>query len=261
MRSMNEERKRYPAAAQTILRGIDILDAFVAAGGKPMGMTEVSRRVGLNRMSAHRALVALAARNLLYYDPQLEKYTLGLRLVEYGYAAQHALPIVALAAPTLERLRDLSGESVALVLRDGDYGVIAAAALSTEPLRWVPEVGQTHPGIVGVTDLVFWADLPDEEVRARLGDSRFYDRSATDVSEDELNAQLAQVRTTGSAILTRPANGLAAIAFPVRSAGTRLLAAIAVSGPINRLTRKRMVALRPEMSASVAELERKLGHR
>jgi DNA-binding IclR family transcriptional regulator len=258
---MSEERKPYPAAAQTILRGIDILDAFVAAGGKPMGMTEVGRRVGLNRMSAHRALVALAARNLLYYDPQLEKYTLGLRLVEYGYAAQHALPIVALATPILERLRDLSGESVALVLRDGEYGVIAATALSAEPLRWVPEVGQTHPGIVGVTDLVSWAELPDEQIRARLGDRRFYDRNAADVGEDELMGQIAEVRTTGSAMLTRSASGLAAIAFPVRGAGTRMLAAIAVSGPSNRWTRKRMVALRPEMSACVSELERKLCRR
>src|SRR5438132_4149466 len=146
---MTDDRKPYPIPAQTILKGIEILDVFVAAGGEPLGLTEVSRRIGLNRMSTHRALVALASRNLLRHDPKLEKYTLGLRLVEYGYAAQRSLAIVDLATPTLRQLRDLSGESAALVLRDGDYGVIAATALSAEPVRWVPEIGQLHPHAFG----------------------------------------------------------------------------------------------------------------
>jgi DNA-binding IclR family transcriptional regulator len=254
---MTNDRKPYPIPAQTILKGIDILDVFVAAGGEPLGLTEVSRRVGLNRMSTHRALVALASRNLLQHDPKIEKYRLGLRLVEYGYAAQRSLAIVDLATPTLRQLRDLSGESVALVLRDGEYGVIAAITLSDQPIRWVPEVGETHPHAFGTTDAVFWSALSDDEVRARLEAGS--PNGAAYPTREELLAAVREARMLGSAMRIVDGNG--SVGFAVHGAGGQIVGAIGVAGPANRWTHERITELRPAMTRSVAELEQRLGFR
>src|SRR5688572_23519582 len=173
-RTLTEARAAPDVPAKTMLKGIDILDVFVAARGRPLGLTEVSRLSGINKRSTHRLLVALASRGLLSYDSALEKYRLGLRLAEYGFAAQQASPLVEMATPVLGQLRDLTGETATIALREGDTRVYGAAALSPQPLRWVPGIGQSYPLYLGAVGIVFASERSDAEVYAMLQQGGFF---------------------------------------------------------------------------------------
>jgi DNA-binding IclR family transcriptional regulator len=243
-----------------MLKGIELLSLFLEAGGGPLGLTEVSRLAGLNRMSAHRLLQALLIGGLLDYDPELEKYRLGLRLVELGYAARRVLPIVGLAMPVLERLRDLTGETAILLIRDGDSIVTVAAAFSRQEVRWVREVGMRQAFGRGMSSLIFLTEQPDEETERRIVPGA-YDGYWDFLSKDEVMALLREARETGKlSVVVRP-RSVTILSFGVRGAGGSLVAAIAIGGPDSRWTRERIAAMWADLQPEVEELERRLGYR
>jgi DNA-binding IclR family transcriptional regulator len=247
-------------AAKTMLKGIDILDLFLSDDGGPYGLTEVSLRSGINKKSAHRLLRSLTLRGLLRFDPQSEKYSLGLRLVEFGHAAQRTTPIIPLATPVLERLRDLSGESAGLILPDGRHRIYGAVSLSDQPVRWVIDAGRRHPLYVGSAGIVFASRLPDAQIAEILRAGGF-DAFGYAHPEAEVMAAVREARALGSAIFVHGGNELAAISYAVLDAAEQLVAAIVVGGPASRWTRERMEGLRAEMAAIVAELAERLGYR
>jgi DNA-binding IclR family transcriptional regulator len=245
----------------SMLRAIDVLEAFLAAGGGPLGLSEVSRRSGASKLSTHRLLVALAARGLLAFDPQTRKYTLGLRLVEFAYAAQQAVPLVALARPVLDRLRDLSGETVVLMVRDGDYRVNAAISPTLQPVGWITDaIGKRNPLYQGATGIVLLSELSDAEVRARIHQGGF-DIYGAPHPEAEILDAVREVRALGSAVLVHGGGEMGTIAFPVRSSSRQILAVIGISGPGYRWDRARIEPLRPELKRIVRDLEGALGYR
>lgn len=248
--------------AKTMLKGIDILDVFVAAAGRPLGLTEISRRSGINKKSTHRLLLALASRGLLRYDAAIEKYRLGLRLAEYGFAAQRASPLVEMVTPVLGQLRDLTGETATIALREGDVRVYGAAALSPQSLRWVPGIGQSYPLYLGAVGIVFASERSDAEVQAMLDHGGFF-AAEFPIEHTALERAVMQgvqeMRRTGNAIYVPEGAELGAIAFALHTPNRQILAAIVVAGPKDRFSRERITLLRDRLARLVGELERQTG--
>jgi DNA-binding IclR family transcriptional regulator len=246
--------------SKTLSKGIDVLEVFLAAGGGPLGLTEVSRTLGFDKMTTHRLLVTLAMRGLLSYDPRAEKYALSLRLVQYGAAAQRALPVVDLAAPFLEQLRDLTGETAALAVPDGADRVYAAAALSGQPVRWVVVPGQRAPLYRGASSgYIFAAERPDQKIRALVA-ARAFEAHGYQPEDGEVMEAIREARQLGSCTYVHPGIELASISFAIRGAAGKIVAAVAVAGPTGRWGRQRMLEFRDRMAEPVAELEQKLRH-
>ena len=83
--------KRKPAKPiQTLDRSLAILETL-AQVGKPMSLSEVAEKVGLDRSTVYRFLGAMELRNLVQQDEN-NRYTLGLKMVELGYAALEEIP-------------------------------------------------------------------------------------------------------------------------------------------------------------------------
>ena len=79
----DETTGKSAAGSQTLLRGLDVIDALVPG---PLSLNELSDRLGLTRSTTHRLASALVDRRLLSFRPR-EGYTLGPKLIELGYAA------------------------------------------------------------------------------------------------------------------------------------------------------------------------------
>ena len=111
-----------------------------------------------------------------------------------------------LAAPALEELREATGESVQLYVRRGDRRLCVASLESPHGLRTIVEVGALLPLDVGSAGRV----LSEEPDAVRRG-------WAESVEERQ--------------------RGVASVSAPVHDAGGRLVAAVSVSGPVERTTR------------------------
>ena len=202
-------------------KAVTILDACVEGGAT---LAELVDRTALPRATAHRLAQALETHRMLIRDHN-GRWRPGPRLGEFAVNAPDLL--VSAAAPILTSLRDDTGESAQLFIRRGDERLCIAVAERSSGLRDTVPLGSKLPMTAGSGAQILLAWEPPETVVALLPRCRFTGRT------------LAEVRRRGwaSSVAEREP-GVASISAPVRDRTGRAIAAISISGPIERLTRR-----------------------
>ena len=224
--------------------GVGVLDKAVlvleSAARAPVGLADLVTATGLPRATAHRLAMALQQHRLLVRD-ESGRWALGSRLSELAQAAPDRL--LAAAGPVLSRLRDRSGESAQLYRRYGDERVCVAAAEGTSGLRTAVPVGTRLPMTAGSAAQVLAAWVEPAEFGGLAADAPFGPRA------------LAEVRRRGWAYsVAQREPGVASVSAPVRARDGRVVAAISVSGPIERLGRRPGPHFAPLVTAAAADL-------
>lgn len=148
------------------------------------------------------------------------RFRLGPRLTELA-AAMSADRLAVLARPVLIDLRDATGESARLYQRRGDQRICVAGADRFRLRNTVP-VGAVLTMSAGSAAQVLQA----------------WDAVTTDSSAAFSGRTLAAVRRRGYAhSIAEREPGVAFLSAPVRSSGGLVIAAVSLSGPIERLGR------------------------
>jgi DNA-binding IclR family transcriptional regulator len=227
---------------------IGVLDKAVlvleSAARAPLGLGDLVTATGLPRATAHRLAVALESHRMLVRD-STGRWAPGPRLAELAQAAPD--PLLVAAGPVLARLRDRSGESAQLYRRSADERVCVAAAERATGLRTTVAVGARMPLTAGSGAQVLVAWAPEEEQAALLANARFTQRT------------LAEVRRRGWAFsVAQREPGVASVSAPVRDRSGRIVAAISVSGPVERLGRRPGPRFAPLVTAAAAALTGRL---
>jgi len=193
--------------------------AAVEGGADTLGA--LTAGTGLSRATTHRLAVALEVHRLLARDRE-GRWRLGPRLGELAGAGTADL-LLERAGPVLARLRDTTGESAQLYRREGDTRVCVAVAERGSGLRDTVPVGSTLPLTAGSAAQVLLAWTPDDPL---------VPRAAFTVRV------LGEVRRRGWAhSVAEREQGVASVSAPVRRRDGVVLAAVSVSGPLDRLTR------------------------
>jgi DNA-binding IclR family transcriptional regulator len=202
-------------------KAVGLLDALEQG---PCSLAELVEGTGLSRATAHRLAVALEDHGYVRRDTE-GRFALGGRLVALGHAASAGLSLVDAAGPALAELRDATGESVQLYVREGDDRVCVAALESPHGLRTIVPVGARLPLALGSAGRVL-------DPGATLPRSGWVDS----VGERE--------------------EGVASVSAPVLGRDGAVVAAISVSGPIGRTTRTPGRRYGPAVVAAARKLER-----
>jgi DNA-binding IclR family transcriptional regulator len=209
--------------------GVGVLDkAAIVLGALEAGPASLATLVaatGLARPTAHRLATALEHHRLVARDLQ-GRFVLGPRLRELASAAGEDRLLEA-AGPVLARLRDITGESAQLYRRQGDSRVCVAAAERLTGLRDTVPVGATLTMKAGSAAQILLAWEEPERLHRGLQGARF---TAT---------ALSGVRRRGWAqSIGEREQGVASVSAPVRSPSGKVIAAVSVSGPLERLSRQ-----------------------
>ncbi|MEO9138529.1 MAG: IclR family transcriptional regulator [Jatrophihabitans sp.] len=228
--------------------GTGVVDKSVAilacAATAPRSLADLVEATGMPRATAHRLAVALEVHRLLARDAE-GRFVLGARIGEL--AATLPDPVVAAAGSVLAWVRDQSGESAQLYRRDGAERVCVAAAERSHGLRTTVPIGSRLPLSAGSGAQVLCAWSDPRTLAGVLEHAEFSERS------------LAEVRRRGWAqsIGQREA-GVASVSAPVLSPEGELLAAVSVSGPIERLGRSPGQRLGPLLVSSAERITKAL---
>jgi len=228
--------------------GIGVLDKAVgvlrAAAAEPCGLTELCERTGLPRATAHRLAVGLEVHGLLHRGAD-GRWRPGPTLAELS--SGHGDPLLDAAAAVLPRLRDITGESVQLYRRDGTHRICVATAEPASGLRDTVPVGTRLAMTAGsgAKVLAAWADPATQ--RAVLADATFTERVLVDVRR----------RGWAQSIAEREA-GVASVSAPVRDGSGKVVAAVSVSGPIDRIGRRPGVRWAADLLAAAEALQHRL---
>jgi len=192
------------------ISGVGVVDKVVAVlraleTNGPSSLLELQQATALPRATAHRLATALEDHGLIRRDDE-GHFALGWGLVSLGRAASVVLPLVELARPVLDSLRTKTGESVQLYVQEGDARRCLVSLESPHGLRWIVPEGSLLPLNAG---------------------------SAGHVLSGERTDKHGWIQSVGE----REA-GVASVSAPVLNAQGNIIAAISVSGPIERLTRR-----------------------
>ncbi|GEM31342.1 IclR family transcriptional regulator [Nocardia neocaledoniensis] len=228
--------------------GIGVLDKAVAVlyavADEPCGLNDLCTRTGLPRATAHRLAVGLETHRLLARDGN-GLWRPGPALTELSAGATD--PLVEAAGAILPRLREITGESVQLYCRDGNARVCVAALEPPVGLRDTVPVGSRLPLTAGSAAKVLMAWADPELQRTVLADAVFGDRA------------LAEVRKRGWAqSAAERAQGVASVSAPVRDAAGAVVAAVSVSGPIDRMGRRPGARWAADLVAAAEALHKRL---
>ena len=212
------------------LSGVGVVDKTAAILGAlercALNLSGLVEATGIARPTAHRLASALEAHGLVRRDDD-GRFALGLRLVALGHAAAAGLAVADAARPALERLRDETGESAQLYVRAGDRRVCAVSLESPHGLRTIVPLGASLPLDRG---------------------------SAGRVLRGEWNAK------GWSESVGEREEGVASVSAPVLDPQSKVLAAVSVSGPIQRTTRSPGRHYGTAVVAAARQVEASLRH-
>jgi DNA-binding IclR family transcriptional regulator len=189
--------------------GVGVLDKGVrilrAVAERPLDLVALQAATGLPRATCHRLAVALEHHHLLRRDA-LGRFCLGFELIRLGRVAADEFPLAEVATPVLEQLRERTGESVQLYVREGDARRCVVSLDSPHGLRWIVPEGVLFPLPVGSAG------------RLLAGEPAGAEGWLATVEERE--------------------PGVASVSAPVHDRAATLVAAVCVSGPIERVSRE-----------------------
>ncbi|CAM3202413.1 IclR family transcriptional regulator [Mycobacterium intermedium] len=228
--------------------GIGVLDKAVvvlhAIAESPCALAELCERTGLPRATTYRLAAALEVHRLLGRD-EAGRWHLGPAVSEL--AAHVTDPLLAASAEVLSQLRETTGESVQLYRREGTTRVCVAALEPSAGLRDTVPVGARLPMTAGSGAKVLLAYSDTETQQAVLPSATFTDRV------------LAEVRRRGWAqSVAEREPGVASVSAPVRDSRGTVVAAISVSGPIDRMGRRPGARWAADLLAAADALTRRL---
>lgn len=253
--------------SQSLERGLAILSAF-SSGRQLIGVSELSRDLGLTRSTTHRYIATLAQLGYLQQDAATRRYGLGPRVLELGFTAINSMELRHLAAPYLQRLCDETGHTINMAILD-DVDVVYVERFRASRSRQNEidldlHVGSRLPAYCTSLGKVLLAFLPDDERDEIVSRITFARRGPnTLTSKAALLADLERVRATGIAVNNEElAYGLRSVAVPVLSGTGEAVAAVNLAAHRAMASLDDLVArLGPIMQRTAAEISMQLGYR
>lgn len=219
---------------KSVASALDLLDCFVA--DEELGVTEVARRLGVAKSTAHRLLTTLASRQFIEQNPATGKYRLGLHLFELGQLVLQRTELRRRSTTLLEELRELSGWTVHLSIAQGADTLFLERLPTLRGMKVMREFRRRWPLHATSSGKAICAYDP-EATKARVEAGFPVFTPSTIKGESQFLDELAQVRSQGYATSSEELMAdLASVAAPVLDLHGVAIAAISITGSVSELT-------------------------
>lgn len=245
---------------KTAKNAIRLLREFTQSSPR-LGVSDLARRLQLDRATVHRMLRTLYEEKMIDQDPRTRLYRLGSGVLELAQAFLRQNGIAELAKLELEQLRDATGETVALQVLDGKEAVCVATAESRHSVRVAYQIGERMPLHCTSSGLLFLAEMdPPTRKLALSGKLRKY--TSKTLVEPAKISRIADA-SLPTRIFTADETyheGTRTISAPVVDATEVTIAAVTIAGPIQRISSKMLIDLRRPLQRAAAAISARIAH-
>lgn len=233
----------------SVLRKTDqILGAFTR-GHSTLGLTELSRRSGVSKSSAHRLAMELVELGYLSRTP--DGYQLGWRMYEFGLRVPGPAALRDVARPIMQDVRTVTRAVVHLSVRQGDECVYLDRVAGRGDLATMAVLAERVPQYTTASGRIFLA-FADEATLDRLDESTLSAlgmTSSANPAKHLLGIRRRRYAVECSTLL----RGIKGIAVPVMYPRTEhVIAALSVSLPMNRKDDQQVVRALWAASADIS---------
>lgn len=247
---VHDEAAAETPGAQTLRRGLSILKLLARYQPSGLRISDIGRRLGLNKATAVRLTQALVDERFVVHDAATRYYRLGPETFAVGLAAEPGYVLQRLATPSLRALALETGDWVFFSVVQGFEAICISRETGDMPIP--PDalrLGDRHPLGVGAGGLAILAALPDDEVEAAMrANGRYIDERFPKSSVAVIRKMVGETRERGYAIIPGiVAPGYWAIGVPLVQHDGRPVAAIVLVASESRLHPTRRSALGERM--------------
>ncbi len=227
-----------------------------------LGVSELSRCLGLTKSTVHRLLTTLTEEHLLIKNTGTGRYRLGLAAFDLGSTMVTALDLHAALAPAMNWLQKMTGSTVTAGVLDGREVVIIERVDSPQMLRLFLSVSWRQPANLVATGKVLLAHLDPLSLDQLLDGWQMEQRTTHSISNaEQLRRHLRLVRRRGHALNDEEARlGVGSIAAPIRDGNNIVVASIAVVDEESKL-RPRLPRVRESLERAATLASRRLEQR
>lgn len=256
---MEQKSSTLSAPVQSIQRAAAILRSFTEAEPE-LGVSELSRRLGLHKSTVSRMVATLQAEGLVDQNLESGKYRLGIGLVSLAGVALGRLNARGVAQPHLADLVAASQETVNVTVLDGRECVNIERAASPQPIQYIGWIGRRSPLHCTASGKVILAHMMVEERTAVLPAPLKKYTAKTVTNFEELNRQLEHICQNRYAIVHEEfEEGFSSVAAPIYNHLGKLIATISISGPSYRLSDSIFAEFLPILLATCQKISAELG--
>jgi IclR family transcriptional regulator, acetate operon repressor len=255
-------QERGGKTVQSFDRAVMVLDAFTPDRTQ-LGVSEIARITGLKRSTVHRLLVTLRRHEFVQQVASGTDYALGPRVLRLAQVAATSVNLQTAAKRIMPRLRDECDETVGLHARLGPTTrTVLDQAESRQALRRTyTEIGKSIPIYQGAPGKVLLSHSPPELQDEILSGELEAATPRTIIDPEKLRAELQRARRNGYALsLGERVPGISTLAVPIFNHTGSVIAALSITGPSRRVTRKRLLELVPLAQEAAREISSSLGH-
>ena len=244
---------------RTLVKGLHILEAL-AQSDSARGVSELARERGLTKSNVHRTLQTLCAAGYVRQVETSGNYECTMKIPKIAAAILGRVDMKRAAEPFMQELASATQETVHLSVLD-DMDVFYVHKIdSAHPVRAYSEISGRAPAYCVATGKALLAFQDDSYVQ-RFGERLRAHTPRTLATQVELRKELAQVRQQGYAVnrgeWRETVGGLAA---PIFDAHRKPLAAIGISGPLERLRPQQLKSFTPEVLRAARGISEALGY-
>ena len=251
---------------QTIERASSILD-ILGQSSQGISIRELSAKLKLPKGTSHRLLSSLSYFGYVRQDPKTRDYFLGLKFVELGQLLLSQLDLRKEAEPFLRDLAERTKETIHLVILDRNEIVyIDKVETDQNPsgLKMASRIGLRNPAHSSAVGKMILATFSEEELQSFFKERSLVRRTENTITDPiQLREHLKTVRKQGYAVDDEEnEKGIRCVAAPIYNETGKTVAAISITAPAFRVTRKIIQeTLKKEVMETAFRISERLGFR
>lgn len=255
-------RRETPAGSlSSVTSALQLMKVF-SVEETELGISALAKELGVAKSTAHRLAVTLATEGFLEQNLENGRYRLGLALFELGTLVRRRMDVSTLGLPLLGALRDATHEAVHLAMLAQTDIVYLYNLESSQAVGTRSYLGMRKPAFCTSEGRVLLGFGPAEQTVAVMKGSLVQRTPNTVTDPKALLRILEEVRTTGYAVDDEESEiGMRGLAAPVRDASGRVIAAVGLSGPMQRLSKKEVRRLVPQVVSTADGISARMGYR
>jgi DNA-binding IclR family transcriptional regulator len=253
--------KSGPQRLSSVATAVRLLKTF-SEGEAEIGVTTLSKRLGVAKSTVYRLASTLVAEGMLEQNRENDKYRLGLALFGLGALVRQRMNVSTEARPHIFALREATNETVHLAVPEGAQIIYVYDLESTQAIRQRANLGERKPAFCSAEGRAMLAFADPEQVEAAIAAGLVARTPRTDVNPRNLARALEQVRAQGYAMEDEQSEmGMRSLAAPIRDAEGRVVAAVGIAGPMQRLSDEASARFAPLVVNTANVISARLGFR
>ena len=242
-----------------IVNAIAVLRSFTA--DEPLlGVTEIANRVGLHKSTVSRILATFEQENLVERDEDTRRFRLGLGLIAVAGPLLAELEERRVAYPVLRELTELTGETSALMMWEGNESICVEQIASRHQIKHTTPLGARYNDALSSSVQVFLGTEPEERVRSLLLSGAIKFHGLDEASLESYLLRLKDDARRGWAVNYGESSlDEVGVAAPVYDHRGDVVAAVLIPAPRFRVSNERLQSLGESCLAAANKVTARLG--